>query len=88
MHSKVSKQNITAKTSSDHPESDSGHDDPVAILLADGNPNIDLLGIASVGVNQTLEKVSFNARQVLTIAKLVDVSLYAGETRPSVHCPR
>lgn len=28
---------------------DPGHDDAVAILLAVGNPNIDLLGVTTVG---------------------------------------
>ncbi len=63
---------------------DPGHDDAVAILLAAGNPDIDLVGVTTVGGNQTLEKVTFNARQVLTIAKLVDVPLFAGATRPLV----
>lgn len=34
---------------------DPGHDDAVAILLAVGNPNIDLLGVTTVGGNQSLE---------------------------------
>ncbi len=63
---------------------DPGHDDAVAILLAAGNPDIDLLGVTTVGGNQTLEKVTYNARQVMTIAGLADVPLYAGATRPIV----
>ncbi|WP_291314187.1 nucleoside hydrolase [Corynebacterium sp. UBA2622] len=61
---------------------DPGHDDAVAILLAAGNPDIDLLGVTTVGGNHTLDKVTFNARQVLTIAGLADVPLHAGATRP------
>lgn len=61
---------------------DPGHDDAVAILLAAGNPNIDLLGVTTVGGNHTLEKVTRNAAQVLTVAGLTDVPLYAGATRP------
>ena len=61
---------------------DPGHDDAVAILLAAGNPNIELLGVTTVGGNHTLEKVTRNAAQVLTVAKLTDVPLYAGATRP------
>lgn len=63
---------------------DPGHDDAVAILLAAGNPAIDLVGITTIGGNQTLEKVTFNARQVMTIAGLIDVPLHAGCTRPLV----
>ena len=40
---------------------DPGHDDAVALLLAMGNPTIELLGITTVGGNQTLDKVSHNA---------------------------
>ena len=61
---------------------DPGHDDAVAILLAAGNLNIELLGVTTVGGNHTLEKVTRNAAQVLTVAKLTDVPLYAGATRP------
>lgn len=61
---------------------DPGHDDAVAILLAAGNPSIDLIGVTTVGGNHTLDKVTFNARQVLTIAGLGDVPLHAGATRP------
>lgn len=61
---------------------DPGHDDAVAILLAAGNPNIELLGVTTVGGNHTLEKVTRNTAQVLTVAKLTDVPLYAGATRP------
>lgn len=63
---------------------DPGHDDAVAILLAAGSPAIDLLGITTIGGNQTLEKVTRNARTVLTIAGLGDVPVYAGCTRPLV----
>ena len=63
---------------------DPGHDDAVAILLAAGNPGIELLGITTVGGNQTLEKVTYNARQVCTVAGLDDVALHAGCVRPLV----
>ncbi len=63
---------------------DPGHDDAVAILLAAGDPAIDLKGITTIGGNQTLEKVTRNARTVLTIAGIADVPVYAGCTRPLV----
>ena len=44
---------------------DPGHDDAVAILLALGNPEIELVGVTTVGGNQSLEKVTYNARAVL-----------------------
>lgn len=63
---------------------DPGHDDAVAILLALGDPAIELLGITTVGGNQTLEKVAHNARVVCTVAGVDDVPVYAGCRRPLV----
>ena len=47
---------------------DPGHDDAIAIMLAAGNPAIDLLGITTVAGNQTLPKTTLNARRVCTAA--------------------
>ncbi|WP_324653246.1 nucleoside hydrolase [Georgenia sp. H159] len=47
---------------------DPGHDDALAILLAAGDPRSDLLAITTVAGNQTIEKVTRNARAVCTIA--------------------
>ena len=63
---------------------DPGHDDAVAILLALGNPEIDLLGVTTVGGNQSLEKVTYNARAVLEKAHASEVSVHAGCDRPIV----
>ncbi|PVV38113.1 ribonucleoside hydrolase, partial [Bifidobacterium animalis subsp. lactis] len=61
---------------------DPGHDDAVAILLAIGNPNIELLGVTTVGGNQSLEKVTYNARAVLEKAHAPNIPLHAGRARP------
>lgn len=61
---------------------DPGHDDAVAIMLALGNPAIEVLGITTVGGNQTLEKVTRNARSVLMMCGREDVPVYAGASRP------
>lgn len=63
---------------------DPGHDDAVAILLSLGDPGIELLGITTVGGNQTLEKVAHNARVVCTVAGVNDIPVYAGCSRPLV----
>ncbi|PDQ36500.1 MAG: ribonucleoside hydrolase [Candidatus Lumbricidophila eiseniae] len=47
---------------------DPGHDDAIAILLAAGNPHIDLLGITTVAGNHTIEKVTRNALSVCAAA--------------------
>ncbi len=47
---------------------DPGHDDALAILLAAGDPRSELLAITTVAGNQTIEKVTRNARAVCTVA--------------------
>ena len=61
---------------------DPGHDDAVAILLALGNPEIDLIGVTTVGGNQSLDKVTYNARAVLEKAHATHIPVYAGCDRP------
>lgn len=63
---------------------DPGHDDAMAILLARGCPDIDLLAITTVAGNQTLEKTTLNAQRVCTVAGIRDVPIYAGCDRPLV----
>jgi purine nucleosidase len=61
---------------------DPGLDDVLAILLARGCPDIDLLAITTVAGNQTLEKVTLNARRACTVARIHDVPVLAGCDRP------
>lgn len=61
---------------------DPGHDDAIAILLALGCPDIELVAITTVAGNQTLEKTTLNARRVCTVAGAYDVPIYAGCWRP------
>lgn len=63
---------------------DPGHDDAIAILLAHGNPEIDLLAVTTVHGNQTIEKVTRNALAVATVAGITGVPFAAGATRPLV----
>lgn len=63
---------------------DPGHDDAVAILLALGNPEIELVGVTTVGGNQSLEKVTYNARAVLEKAHATTIPVYAGCDRPLI----
>ncbi|MDQ0771156.1 purine nucleosidase [Pseudarthrobacter defluvii] len=63
---------------------DPGHDDAVALLLAHGNPDIELLAVTTVVGNQTLEKVTRNALAVGTIAGITGVPFAAGCPRPLV----
>ncbi|GKX57880.1 uridine-preferring nucleoside hydrolase UriH [Leminorella grimontii] len=63
---------------------DPGHDDAIALLLAHGNPDIDLLAVTTVVGNQTLEKVTRNALAVARIANITGVPFAAGAARPLV----
>ena len=63
---------------------DPGHDDAMAILLAVGNPGIDLIGVTTVGGNQSLDKVTYNARSVLEMAHATDIPVHAGSDRPLI----
>ncbi|PAT07372.1 uridine-preferring nucleoside hydrolase UriH [Corynebacterium hadale] len=63
---------------------DPGHDDAVAILLALGDPSIELLCLTTIGGNHTIDKVTRNAAQVLTVAGRTDVPVYRGAHRPLV----
>lgn len=61
---------------------DPGHDDAIAIMLAAGDPAVDLLAITTVAGNQTLDKTTLNARRVCTLAGVHDVPIAAGCARP------
>jgi purine nucleosidase len=60
---------------------DPGHDDAMAIMLAAGNPEIELMAITTVAGNQTLPKTTLNARRVCSVAG-IDVPIAAGCDRP------
>jgi len=64
---------------------DPGHDDALAILLAYANPAVDLLAVTTVAGNQTLEKVTQNARKLMTVANIKNVLLAAGCDRPIIN---
>ncbi|MDN5761885.1 MAG: nucleoside hydrolase [Microlunatus sp.] len=63
---------------------DPGHDDVIALLLAHGSPEIELLAVTTVVGNQTLDKVTHNALAVARVAGLTDVPIAAGCPRPLV----
>ena len=63
---------------------DPGHDDAVALLLAHGSPEIDLLAVTTVVGNQTLEKVTRNALAIARVANITGIPFAAGCDRPLV----
>lgn len=66
---------------------DPGHDDAFAILLAHGNPEVELVAITTVAGNQTLEKVTWNALSLATLGGISGVPIAAGCDRPLVREP-
>jgi len=62
---------------------DPGHDDAIAILLAAGNPNIDLLGITTVSGNHNVDKTTRNALSVCT-AYGIKVPVAKGSRGPMI----
>jgi purine nucleosidase len=61
---------------------DPGHDDAIAMLLAWGSPEIDLVGVTTVMGNQTIEKVTRNALAVARIAGITGVPFARGADKP------
>ncbi len=63
---------------------DPGHDDAIAMILAWGNPEIDLVGVTTVMGNQTIAKVTRNALAVARVAGITGVPFARGAHRPLV----
>ena len=59
---------------------DPGHDDAIAIILA--AKHLDILGITTVGGNQTIEKVTTNALKILDVIGRADIPVYTGAEAP------
>lgn len=63
---------------------DPGHDDAIAILLALASPELEVLGITTVGGNSGLANTTRNALTVLEVAERTDVPVAAGCDQPLV----
>src|SRR5712692_4011335 len=63
---------------------DPGHDDAMAILLAHGCPEIDLVAITTVAGNHTLDLTTLDALRVCTLAGITSVPVAAGCAAPLV----
>lgn len=63
---------------------DPGHDDALAIMTAFAHPEcFQILGVTTVGGNQTLEKVTTNAKNILQFIG-ADIPLAMGQSEPLV----
>ncbi|MFB6187755.1 MAG: nucleoside hydrolase, partial [Halobacteriaceae archaeon] len=63
---------------------DPGHDDAIALLLANASDNLNIKAITTVAGNQTIAKTTRNARQVMTLAGNTDVPIAPGMANPMV----
>ena len=65
-------------------DTDPGQDDAVAILLALGSAELEIVGITAVAGNVPLKLTEKNARKICELAGRPDIKVYAGAIRPLV----
>ncbi|WP_269930730.1 nucleoside hydrolase [Aminobacter sp. HY435] len=65
-------------------DTDPGQDDAVAILLALGSAELEIIGITAVAGNVPLKLTEKNARKICELAGRPDIKVYAGAIRPLV----
>ena len=68
-------------------DTDPGHDDAFAILLALASPELDVLGLTTVAGNVPLAVTTANARRVVELAGRPQTPVYAGSERPLLRTP-
>jgi inosine-uridine nucleoside N-ribohydrolase len=61
---------------------DPGHDDAVALMLACGHPDLDLLAVTTVAGNVPIEKTTRNTLRVLSLVGCTDVPVGVGASKP------
>jgi inosine-uridine nucleoside N-ribohydrolase len=66
---------------------DPGHDDAIAIMLALGSPEVELIGVTSVSGNAPLHHTTANAVRVLDHLGRADIPVAAGADRPLAQDP-
>ena len=64
-------------------DGDPGHDDAIAWLLAKASPELEIRAITCVCGNQTVEKVSYNARRICTLLG-IDAPIAKGKRKPLI----
>lgn len=65
-------------------DTDPGQDDAVAILLALGSAELEIVGITAVAGNVPLKLTEKNARKICELAGRPDIKVHAGAIRPLV----
>jgi purine nucleosidase len=65
-------------------DTDPGQDDAIAILLALGSPELEIVGVTAVAGNVPLSLTEKNARKICELAGRPDIKVFAGAVRPLV----
>ncbi|MBL8698176.1 MAG: nucleoside hydrolase [Alphaproteobacteria bacterium] len=68
-------------------DTDPGHDDAFAILLALAAPDLEVLGLTTVAGNVPVATTTANARRVVELAGRPRVPVFAGADRPLLRAP-
>jgi purine nucleosidase len=68
-------------------DTDPGHDDAFAILLALASPELDVIGITTVAGNVPVTVTTANARRIVELAGHPQVAVYQGAERPLLRPP-
>jgi purine nucleosidase len=69
-------------------DTDPGQDDALALLVALGSPELELLGVTTVAGNVPVAQTADNARRILELAGRDDIPVFAGAQRPLLRAPR
>ncbi len=67
-------------------DGDPGHDDAIAWMLAKASKELEIVAVTTVCGNQTVEKVSYNARRICTLLN-IDAPIAKGRRTPLVAEP-
>ena len=65
-------------------DTDPGHDDAIAILLALASPELEVIGITCVAGNAPLHLTEVNALRICELAGREDIWVFSGCDRPMV----
>ena len=63
-------------------DTDPGTDDAIALMMALGSTELDILGLTTVGGNAPLAQTTRNALRVLEYVDRPDVKVFRGSARP------
>lgn len=63
-------------------DTDPGHDDAMALMLACASPELEVLAVTTVAGNSTIENTTRNARYILNAIGRAQVPVFSGAARP------